>query len=106
MTPVEKKILAAFRESLTAKVSISGMILFGSRARGDASPDSDMDVIVLVDGIVDRAVRRTVEDCAWSAGFEFGIIVSPVVIRSNEWNDGPMSSSLLFQAVRDEGIAV
>ena len=28
---------------------LSGVLLFGSRARGDASPDSDWDVAVLVD---------------------------------------------------------
>ncbi|MEO8713800.1 MAG: nucleotidyltransferase domain-containing protein [Acetobacteraceae bacterium] len=43
------------------------MILFGSRARGDARADSDYDVAVLLSGGLadDREVRRRVLDVAW-----------------------------------------
>ena len=43
------------------------IILFGSRARGSAEPDSDYDLLVVVDGVDDRrgteiAIRRTLSD--------------------------------------------
>jgi len=43
------------------------IILFGSRARGDARPDSDFDLLVVLDEVPDRrdtmiAVRRSFED--------------------------------------------
>ncbi|MDP4812355.1 MAG: nucleotidyltransferase domain-containing protein, partial [Saprospiraceae bacterium] len=48
--------------------------LFGSRARGDAELDSDMDVIVIVDDLAEKD-EDYISECAWEAGFESGIVV-------------------------------
>jgi predicted nucleotidyltransferase len=42
---------------------LQGVILFGSEARGDASPDSDIDLLVLLVGPVEwgREIRRIIE---------------------------------------------
>jgi hypothetical protein len=42
--------------------------------------------------------------CAWEAGFEYGIIVVPVVFSKQEWEEGPERFSLLSQVVHAEGI--
>ena len=52
-------------------VPLDQTIVFGSRARGDADPDSDLDVLVLVK-YVDPAIRTTISHCAWEVGFEWG----------------------------------
>ena len=106
MTRTEKDILATLRRLLADRLRVVELILFGSRSRGDSTPDSDMDVAVIIDGENNSTTRRAVEDCAWEAGFDAGIIVSPVVVSVEEWNDETMSESLLFRAVRAEGIVV
>lgn len=44
-------------DSIVAAYDPSRVILFGSQARGDATPDSDVDLLVLFDGSVDREER-------------------------------------------------
>ncbi len=47
----------SFIEELKQRPDVSGIILFGSQARGSPRPDSDIDLIV----ILDKGFQRTVE---------------------------------------------
>ena len=106
MTPLERDILDRFKRDVTAKYPAARIVLFGSRARGDADPDSDMDVLVVLDGPVTRAEESFVSECAWEAGFLQGIIVMSITVNKKEWEKGPDRVSLLAIAVRREGVEV
>jgi predicted nucleotidyltransferase len=104
MNIIEKRILDKFKSLLINRVKVYKLILFGSRARGDASPASDMDMIVIVDGPITDEESNYISDCAWEAGYEHGIVVVPVVFTRKEWERGPERYSLLAQAVEREGV--
>ncbi len=106
MQHLEQAILNDFRRRVAARLPLHQMILFGSRARGDADSDSDMDVLVVLDAPADGQADSYVSHCAWEAGFEHGIVVSPVVFSRSEWEEGPERDSLLALAVRKEGVPV
>ena len=82
------------------------LTLFGSRARGDADEQSDMDVLVIVEQPEDYELLMFVYDCAYEAGLECGILLNVVVVSRDRWENSPERSSLLAEAVRQEGIAV
>ncbi len=105
MSPTEKRILDTFQGLLSQRLKVHTLALFGSRARGDADPDSDMDVLVVVEE-VDRAVEDYISDCAWEASFAQGFVVVPVVFSQEEWENGPERYSLLAKAIRTEGIVL
>jgi predicted nucleotidyltransferase len=86
-------------------VLLHSLTLFGSRARGDHDPDSDYDVLVVVDQL-DDAVHKTISHCAWEAGFDDCLLIVPVVVTKDEIENSPFRSSLLMQAVREEGITI
>jgi len=106
MNATEKATLDRFKELVQQRLPLHKMVLFGSRARGDANPESDVDVLVILSGPADSAERDSVSECAWEAGFEQGIVVVPVTVSRSEWEDGPLSSSLLAIAVEREGVLV
>ena len=103
MSPIEKKIIDTFSLLLKKKLSIHRIELFGSRARGDADPDSDMDVLVVVNDI-SAELEDYISECAWEAGFKHGIVIVPVVFTRGEWENGPERYSLLAEAIRAEGV--
>jgi uncharacterized protein len=55
-SPADDPILRRFRAALDALYGdrIERVVLFGSRARGDAREDSDYDVAVFLKGLADR----------------------------------------------------
>lgn len=106
MNPLEQQILSSFKQDVAARLPLHQMILFGSRARGDAEPDSDMDVLVILEGPIDASTEKIVSESAWHAGFEHGIVVVPITVSRQAWEEGPERHSLLAIAVRNDGITV
>lgn len=86
-------------------VPLHSVVLFGSRARGDEDEDSDYDVLVVVEWL-DRTIRGIVSRCAWEVGFEDCLLIVPVVVTKDEIEKSPFRSSLLMQAVREDGTVI
>src|SRR3972149_4353981 len=99
----EKIVLDRFKALLSTHIGLHKLILFGSRARGDADPDSDLDVLVVLDNRPTDREQGIISDCAWEAGFESGIVVVPVVFARHDWEAGPERYSLLAQTVAGDG---
>jgi predicted nucleotidyltransferase len=78
--------------------------VFGSRARGTASWDSDFDTCIVLDR-VDKEILRWIRDIAWEIGFENGLVITTVVLDSEQFERGPMSESTLVGNILQEGIA-
>jgi len=100
------EIAETFKALVSKRTKVHEVKVFGSRARGDSSPYSDMDVLVVLDGTPDDKTADYISDCAWEAGFEFGVVVVPVVFSLDEWQNSPERFSLLAQAVEKEGVLV
>jgi predicted nucleotidyltransferase len=52
-----KDVVIALHEHLGA--SLRGVVLFGSRARGDARPESDWDLLLVADGLPGSILERS-----------------------------------------------
>jgi uncharacterized protein len=106
MDAMDLEILNKLKSLLRKKVKLNQVLLFGSRAMGDADPDSDMDVLVVLDQPESPEVMDAVTDCAWEAGFDAGVVVVPIVVYRDQWENGPDRAALLAIAVREEGVAI
>jgi uncharacterized protein len=103
MNSTERKVIKAFRRLLARKLEVDRLVLFGSRARGDAAPDSDMDLLVITQKPT-ADMEEFISNCAWEAGFEYGIVIVPVVYSKQEWKTGIDRASLLAKAIEMEGV--
>ena len=101
-----KQVLQEFRQRL---IEIYGgrlvrMVLFGSQARGDASPESDVDVLVVLQGTVwpgEEIVRTGPATAALS--LEHGIVLSCTFTSEESFS---AVRTPLLAIIRREGVTV
>jgi predicted nucleotidyltransferase len=104
ISPEDKKILDKFSKGVREQFPDARIWAFGSRARGDASWDSDFDTCVVLNR-VNRDAIRWIRNIAWEIGFENECVITTVILDSEQFERGPMSESTLVENILQEGIA-
>lgn len=95
-----KKLHKRLREVLEEDLEV---ILFGSQARGEATKESDIDVLVIVQKL-DKRTLNLILEIAWEVGFEAGKVISVIPATFEEMKK--LHASPFFQIVKREGIQV
>src|SRR3972149_9209314 len=98
MNDKDLEIVERFKELLSRKVKIHELKVYGSRARGDSSPESDLDLLVVVEQL-DFSIEKYISDCAWEAGFPEDVIVMPVAISLDTLRNSPIRESVFIKNV-------
>ena len=93
-----------FHQKLTTTMGYQiQVILFGSQARGEASDESDIDVLVVLPDLEKSTLDRVLE-IAWEVGFEAGKVLSVIPATHKEMDI--LSATPFFKKVHEEGIPV
>ena len=100
----DKKNFNRFASMVRNKFPAANIWAFGSRVRGEATVESDLDVCVVVDKLDDES-DSVIMEIAWRIGFENDVIISTVTYSKEEFEDGPCSESGLVQNILGYGIA-
>ena len=104
--PLQNPVLKHFRAAVGKAYGdrLERVILFGSRARGDADPDSDYDIAVFLRGINDLDARWTemdrLADISTALLEETGAFVHAMAYRAGSYNE----RTQLMHEIRAEGI--
>lgn len=84
---------------------VRSVVLFGSRARGDSAPDSDIDVMVVVTE-ESKELRKALLDIAYDLSWEYGCWLVPAICPEREAY-GPFGQYDPFYVnVRREGVQI
>ena len=101
--------LLAFRHAGSAALprAVHDVVLFGSRVCGDARPDSDYDVAVLLadDLAEDRGVRARLADAAWEHVVE-GIVIQAIALPVGAFSVPSATHDELSARIAAKGVSV
>jgi predicted nucleotidyltransferase len=105
MQEKDLRVLEKFKSLVSQRAKVIEIRVFGSRARGDATAESDLDVLVVVDHL-DYTIERYISDCAWEAGFPEDVLIMPFAVSIDSIRNSPLSESVFIKNVYREGVAV
>jgi predicted nucleotidyltransferase len=104
---VEPKVLAVIRDYLSAVqrrgIRVSRAILYGSWARGEAGPDSDIDVLIVAPEF-DEASGADLVDVLWQLRASTDSRIEPLAVGEREWRED--DAHPIIEIARREGEAV
>lgn len=98
------RILESITRAIHSQDPKAQAFLFGSRARGDNKPDSDWDILILINNQrVTSEIEDGFRDVLYNIELESGQIISAFIYPKTFWNN-ILKYSPLYKAVKKEGI--
>ena len=104
MSKEDRKIFNEFTARVHERFSDARVWAFGSRARGDATWESDFDIFIVLSE-VDQKIDRWIRDISWEVGFENDRVITTVLLDKDQFEQGPMSESTIVANILREGIS-
>lgn len=105
LAPEERAWLDAYRKALADQFPglVEEILIFGSKARGEAGPDSDLDVLIIL-GEGDNKRKREVRHLGHSLAVVSEAVPSIMVYSREEWLSREKSGSPFYRAVMRDSV--
>jgi predicted nucleotidyltransferase len=103
LQPNELEALKKLREALTRDFRLIELRLFGSKARGDSGPESDVDVLIILSEY-DWRIRHKVHRLCFEIGLEHDVVLCPILYSQHEFASDVTRTTPFYQNVQREGI--
>ena len=100
----EKSLSESVRSAIRKIDSSSEIVLYGSRARGDATPESDYDLLILTDGPTTLKREDTFRRGLFPLELETGAVLTVTLIGREDWNSKIYAAMPFHQNVQRDGV--
>lgn len=102
----EKEAIRKATRMLKEKFPVKEVILFGSKARGDSSEESDIDLLLLTSQPLHWKVRHAIIDALFDVEMKHDVVISIVVNTVYDWHEGICTVLPIHEEINREGVAI
>jgi len=102
----ESEAIEAAIRMLKSEFSVSKVILFGSKARGDHDEHSDIDLLVVASKLLHWKEEKAIIGALFDIGMKYDVIFSPLFTSVDEWENGIFTEFPVYQEISRDGAVV
>lgn len=106
LLPKDIALLKQCKAAITEIVPDADIILYGSRARGNARPDSDYDLLVLTDQETDLDLEDNLRAAVFNFQLEYDVLLSVFAYNRSQWNSPLYRAMPFHKNIEREGTMV
>jgi len=107
IAPRVLEIIKEFKEILASRFGqvILKIVVFGSYARGEEAPESDLDILVVVKN---EEIEDQIDDIAYKImwNFDFSPLLSVYIVNEEHFNYIRRIRTGFYESIEEEGIEV
>jgi predicted nucleotidyltransferase len=104
LSPNEQIALEEIKKRLKKEFPIEEMKIFGSVARGEATEESDLDLLIITSQPVSHRDKHVMTDIIFEVNLFLGSNISLLVVDKKKWEKGLWSMLPLYQEVARDGV--
>jgi len=106
LTRNERAALDEIKRRVSGRFPAIQFILFGSKARGNFSPDSDIDLLVITSRPLTWRENDDMIGEAYEVNLAYGVLFTVHVAFAQDWNNGLWPGLSFKNNVENDGIFV
>ena len=103
-TERERIMLTRCRDAIKSLDPSVEVILYGSRARSDAKPESDYDLLILTDGETTLRREDTFRRQLFPIELEIGSVLTVILVSRKNWNSALYGAMPFYQNAVKDGV--
>jgi uncharacterized protein len=104
LKPNELEGLLKLKEALTRDFRLVELRLFGSKARGDSDPESDIDVLIVLEEL-NREISKQVSALCCDLSVDHHVVIAPILYSLSEFTTARTRITPFYRNVEREGVS-
>jgi predicted nucleotidyltransferase len=98
----EENILKRIKSIILEKEPDARIILYGSRARGNPHPESDWDLLILLDKeIITFEIEKNISYSLYDLELEVGEVITPMIYSKKDWYSKYKVTPFYFNVMKE-----
>lgn len=101
---VDRQLLTDLKSLVLSRIPDATLLLYGSVARDEQAPESDYDILVLLQAPISRQQKTDIRSVIYDLELQHNVVMSIMYYTEDEWNSPVVTISPYRKNVEIDGI--